>query len=169
MGAVCLVPCLRAEARDAGDVVVAANIGVPLYTHNFDTGKDTTIHDRLSISELLGAHYFVTKAVRVGMMVQWTEQYTGALARGSDRFSTFALLPQVGWNFYDHFSVAAIFTYAPRASGQNRMDLGVQALFGYGLPITKSATLNLIAEVPYNFHLARTIGVSPLAGLTMDL
>src|SRR5579864_7137067 len=97
-GAVCLAACARADAREAGDVVVVANIGVPLYTHNFDTGKDTGIGDKLLISEFLGAHYFVTRQVRVGMMVQWTEQYTGQLARGSDHFSTFALLPQIGWN-----------------------------------------------------------------------
>lgn len=168
-GAVCLAVCARADAREAGDAVVVTNIGVPVYTHNFDTGKDTGVGDKLLISEFLGAHYFLTSKVRVGMMVQWTEQYTGPLAAGSDHFSTFALLPQIGWNFYEHLSVSAIFTYAPRASGKDRLDLGVQALFGYGLPITKNATLNLLLEVPYNFQLARTIGVTPLAGLTLDL
>jgi hypothetical protein len=165
----CFGVCLHADAREPGDVVVADNIGVPLYTHNFDTGKDTSVGDKLTISEFLGAHVFITRTIRVGMMVQWTEQYTGDLASGSDHFTTFALLPQVGWNFYDHFSAAAIFTYAPRSNGKNELDLGVQALLGYGLPITKNASVNLLLEVPYNFHVARTIGITPLAGLTMDL
>ncbi len=158
-----------AAAREAGAVVVVDNVGVPLYTHNFDTGKDLGIGDKLFVSEFLGAHYFLTPTVRVGMMAQWTEQYSGDLAAGADHFSTFALRPQVGWNFYDHFSAAAIFTYAIRAGGKDQYDLGVQALLGYGLPITKHAALNLLLEVPYNFRLARTVGVTPLTGLTLDL
>ena len=158
-----------ADAHEAGDVVVATNVAVPLYTHNFDTDKDTGIGDKLLISEFLGAHCFVTSTVRVGLMVQWTEQYTGSLAAGADHFTTFALLPQVGWNFYDHLTAAAIFTYAPRASGKDALDLGVQALLGYSLPVTRTTTVNFVLEVPYNFHLARTIGVTPLVGFTFDL
>jgi hypothetical protein len=85
----------------------------------------------------MGAHYYVTSTVRVGMMVQWTDQYGGDLAAGADNFTTFALLPQVGWNFYDHFTAAAIFTYALRASGKAEYDLGVQALVGYAAPIAE--------------------------------
>ncbi len=167
--ACCLAAVRPAAAREAGDVIVVDNIGVPLYTHNFDTGKDVGIGDKLYISEFIGAHYFVTKTIRVGMMFQWTEQYTGALATGADHFTTFALLPQIGWNFYDHFSAAAIFTYAARASGMATYDLGVQALLGYCLPVTKNASFNMLLEVPYNFRLARTIGITPLLGLTLDL
>jgi hypothetical protein len=168
-GTACCALSISADAREAGDVVAVSNIGVPVYTHNFDTGKDVGIGDRLLITEFFGGHYFVTSKIRVGLMVQWTEQYAGALPSGGDHFTTFALLPQVGWNFYDHFSAAAIFTYAPRAGGKARLDLGVQALVGWGLPITKTATLNLALEIPYNFRLARTIGITPLAGLTFAL
>jgi hypothetical protein len=167
--AACLSAARPAAAREAGDVIVVDNIGVPLYTHNFDTGKDVGIGDKLYISEFIGAHYFVTKTIRVGMMFQWTEQYTGDLAPGADHFTTFALLPQIGWNFYDHFSAAAIFTYAGRAAGKDTYDLGVQALLGYSLPVTKNASFNMLLEVPYNFRLARTIGITPLVGLTLDL
>jgi hypothetical protein len=169
MSAACLAPCAVADAAEAGDVVVVDNIGVPLYTHNFDSGKDTGVGDELFISEFIGAHYFITSKLRMGVMVQWTEQYTGTLAAGSDRFSTFALLPQIGWNVSDHFSATAVFSYAPRAMGEARLDLGVQALLGYGFPVTQNARVNLLLEVPYNFRLARTIGITPLMGLTMQL
>ena len=159
----------RASAREAGDVIVVDNVGVPLYTHNFDTGKNVGIQDKLLISEFVGAHYFITKTIRVGMMMQWTEQYTGELAPGADHFTTFALLPQVGWTFYDHFSTAAIFTYAPRSGGKDQYDLGVQALIGYSLPITTHAAINFAIEVPFNFRVAYTLGVTPLVGLTLDL
>lgn len=158
-----------ASAHEAGDVIQVDNIGVPLYTHNFDNGKDITIGDKMLVTEFMGAHYFVTDKIRVGMMMQFTEQVTGELAPGADHFATFALLPQIGWNFYDHWSAAAIFTYAPRAGGKDQLDLGVQGLIGYSLPITKGASFNAALEVPYNFHLARTIGVTPLVGFTYDL
>ena len=158
-----------ALAADAGDVVQANNIGVPLYTYNFDKGSGTSIADKSYLSEFMGAHYFVTRSVRLGMMFQWTEQFGGELAAGADRFTTFALLPQVGWNFYDHFSAAAIFTYAVRAGGKAQYDLGVQALIGYALPITEGASFNIAVEVPYNFHLARTLGVTPLLGFSYRL
>jgi hypothetical protein len=103
------------------------------------------------------------------MMFQWTQQYGGPLAPGADTFSTFALLPQVGWNFYDHFTAAAIFTYAVRAGGKPQYDLGVQALLGYGVPITETASFSGAIEIPYNFHLARTIGVTPLVGFAFKL
>ncbi len=165
----CLGGTRPASAREAGDVIVVDNFGVPLYTHNFDTGKDVGVGDKLLVSEFLGAHYFVTQRIRLGMMFQWTEQYTGALAPGADHFTTFALLPQIGWNIYDHFSAAAIFTYSARAAGKDTYDLGVQALLGYGLPITKNASFNVALEVPYNFRLARTLGMTPLLGLTVQL
>lgn len=159
-----------AAAHEAGDVIQVDNIGVPLYTYNFDnSAKSFSVGDKLLLSEFIGAHYFVTSTIRVGMMFQWTEQYSGELAAGSDHFTTFALLPQVGWNFYDHFSVAGIFTYAARAAGKDTYDLGIQALFGYTLPISKAAGFNAALEVPYNFRLARTIGATPLVGFTYTL
>jgi Autotransporter beta-domain len=158
-----------APAAEAGDVVQATNIGLPLYTYNFDKASGTSIGDKQLLSEFIGAHYFVTSTIRVGMMLQWTEQYGGSLSPGADDFTTFALLPQVGWNFYDHFSAAAIFTYAIRASGKPTYDLGVQGLIGYAVPITDGTSFNAAIEVPYNFHLARTLGVTPLLGLSYRL
>jgi hypothetical protein len=145
-------------------VVQADNIGLPLYTYNFDSASGTSFTEKPRLSEFMGAHYYITSTVRVGMMLQWTEQYGGALDAGADNFTTFALLPQVGWNFYDHFTAAAIFTYAIRASGKPEYDLGVQALVGYAVPITEGVSFNAAVEIPYNFHLARTLGVTPLVG-----
>jgi hypothetical protein len=162
--------CARvAVAAEQGDVLWANNVGVPLYTHDFDTGKDVTVGDRLYLSEFMGAHYFVTSRVRVGLMFQLTAQLSGDLPAGADHLATAALLPQVAWNFYDHVSAGAIFVYAPRAGGKDQYDLGVQALVGYGLPVTRTATLNLALEAPYNFRLNRTIGITPLVGLSFPL
>jgi len=164
-----LLSARSVSAAEAGDVVQVTNVGVPLYVHNFDTGKNTSVGDKLSISEFLGAHYFITDRIRVGMMVQLTEQFSGDLAKGSDRWTTFALLPQVGWHFYRRFFVAGVFTYAPRSGGKDQLDLGVQAVFGGSLPITDCASFGYALEVPYNFHVARTIGITPLVGLSYRL
>jgi hypothetical protein len=160
---------LDATAAEPGEVIVANNLGLPLWTHNFDSGKTTTIGDKLLLSEFMGAHCFVTEHLRLGMMFQWTEQYTGAVATGADRFTTFALLPQVGWVFSNHLAVAGIFTIAPISGGKHDLDLGVQALVGYGLPISQNAALNFAVELRYNFHVANTLGVTPLLGLTFRI
>jgi hypothetical protein len=161
--------CGPAAAAQRGDVVQVTNLGVPLYVHNFDTGKDTTIADRLSVAEFLGAHYFITDQIRVGMMVQLTEQFSGDVAKGADRWTTFALLPQVGWHFYKRFFVAGVFTYAPRSGGKDQLDLGIQAVIGGSVPITEYASFGYALEVPYNFHVAKTIGITPLIGLSYRL
>jgi hypothetical protein len=103
------------------------------------------------------------------MMFQWTEQYSGPVAAGVDRFTTFALLPQVGWTFSNHVALGAIFTIAPISGGKHQLDLGVQALVGYGLPISQNAAVNFAVELPYNFHVASTLGVTPLLGMTFRI
>ena len=162
-----------AEAPPAAEasrpVALPYNVGVPLYTHNFTNGTNVSIADRLAIAEFVGAHYFITEHVRLGMMVQFTEQVTGAPPAGGDRWSTFSLLPQVGWHFYKRLYMAGIFTYSPRSGGKNETDLGVQYLFGGSLPITDYASLGLALEIPVNFKVATTIGFTPLIGLTVRL
>ena len=160
---------LPARAAERGEVLQVTNLGVPLYVHNFDTSKDTTIADRLSIAEFLGAHYFITDRIRVGIMVQLTEQFSGDVAKGADRWTTFALLPQVGWHFYQRFFAAGVFTYAPRSGGKDQLDLGIQAVLGGSVPITDYASFGYALEVPYNFHVAKTIGITPLIGLSYKL
>jgi hypothetical protein len=165
----CTAVALDASAHEAGDVTQADNIGIPLYTHNFTTGKDITIADKLLVSEFMGAHYWLTDRLRIGMMFQLTEQFAGDLAPGSDHFQVFALLPQIGYNFYDHFQAAAIFTYAPRAGGKDQMDLGFQALVGYSFAIRQGASFGAAVEIPVNLKLATTIGATPILGFSYDL
>src|SRR5205823_5982152 len=98
-----------------------------------------------------------------------TEQFSGDVPKGGDRWSTFALLPQVGWHFYKRFFVAGVFTYAPRSGGKDQLDFGVQAVLGGSVPITEYASFGYAVEVPYNFHVANTVGVTPLLGLSYKL
>jgi hypothetical protein len=59
----------RVSAAEAGDVVQANNIGVPLYTYNFDKGSGTSITDKSYLSELMGAHWAGPRGSRVRLEV----------------------------------------------------------------------------------------------------
>ncbi|MGH7269700.1 MAG: autotransporter domain-containing protein [Polyangiaceae bacterium] len=163
------LPVRPARAAERGEGIQVTNVGVPLVTTNFGTGKTTSIADKMLVTEFLGAHYFISDRVRIGMMAQFTEQFAGGTAAGSDRWSTFALLPQVGWHFYERFFVAGVFTYAPRSGGKDRLDLGVQGVVGGSIPITDCASFGYAVEVPYNFRVSKTLGVTPLIGLSYRL
>lgn len=45
-----------AAAAEPGEAIVGDNVGLRLYTHNFDSGKTTTIDDKILVSEFMGAH-----------------------------------------------------------------------------------------------------------------
>ncbi len=166
----CLFSARPANAAEAGDVTQTDTFGVVAWNHNFTTGKTTSLGTGvLPISEFIGAHYYVTDRIRLGMNLQFTDLYAGDPPPKGDHFLTFALLPQIGWNFYKHLFAAAVFTYAPRSYGQDKLDLGVQAVFGNAFPITDWANMTLAIEIPYNFYAAESIAVTPLLGLSFKL
>src|SRR5438046_7431454 len=113
--------CRRAAAAEGDDVprdkgqrfVQSDNLGMNLWSHDFTARKTTNVTDSAALSEFVGLHYFFVRDVRVGMNLQFTELLSDPPPGGS-RFKTFALLPQVGWNFYEPFFAAFIFTFAPR-------------------------------------------------------
>jgi hypothetical protein len=153
-----------AGAAEAGEVVQTDNLGMNVVTWNLSKGTRKTVTDEQVLSEFVGAHVFVWKNVRLGLNLQFSEQIAPQPKTG-DRFRTFALLPQVGWNVWGPFFVAGIFTYAPWTSGGANLTLGVQALGGVAFDIARWVKLSTALEVPYNFHPDRTIGLTPLIGL----
>ncbi|HZU81500.1 MAG TPA: hypothetical protein VE987_01215 [Polyangiaceae bacterium] len=151
-----------------GDVVQTDTLGMNLASWNLDTHKTTTVANQAGLSEFVGAHYFFADRWRVGMNLQFTELLTTATP-GADRFATFALLPQVGWHFYDPFFAAVVFTFAPRTAGGANLDMGLQGVLGAGLRLAEGVRLTAALEVPYNFYVHRTIGITPLVGLSIKL
>jgi hypothetical protein len=148
--------------------VQSDNLGMNMWSHDFTSHKTTTVSDSAALSQFVGLHYFFLPDVRVGMNMQFTEILSD-VAPGQSRFKTFALLPQVGWNFYGPFFAAFIFTFAPRTNGHADLDMGVQGLVGAGIPLTRDVKLSLALEVPYNFYIHQTIGLTPLAGVSVRL
>ncbi len=151
-----------------GDVVQTDTLGMNLVSWNLDTHKTTTVSDSAGLSEFVGAHWFFADRWRAGMNLQFTELLT-APASTKDRFATFALLPQIGWHFYDPFFAAVVFTFAPRTHSGGNLDMGFQGVVGAGLRLAEGVKLTLALEVPYNFYIQKTIGITPLVGLSMKL
>lgn len=159
-------------APKQGTWVQTDTLGMNMVSHNFDNGKTTSVGDVAGLSEFVGLHYFVVDGVRLGMNLQFTELLT-APAPEQSRFATFALLPQVGWHFYGPLFAALVFTVAPWTQGgandSNNFDLSVQGVVGAAIPIAERVNLTAAAEVPYNFLVHRTIGLTPLLGLSIRL
>jgi hypothetical protein len=94
------------------------------------------------LSEFVGAHYYFVDRVRLGMNLQFSEQLAPAPGpKGGSDFRTFALLPQIGWDFWGTMFAALVVTVAPWTSGTGTFDFGLQALLGAGIPIADRVNL----------------------------
>ena len=167
--ALATVASSAARADNKGDIVQTDTLGMNMYTYNFSKSKSTDVTDAQNLSEFIGLHYYVIDHLRLGMNVQFTEQLAPTPATGESRFRTFALLPQVGWNFYKPFFAALVLTLAPRTSGTNTFDAGFQGVFGASFELSSRVRANIALEVPVNFVVATTIGVTPLVGISIGL
>ena len=169
IAAVAAVPQQVLAAGKQGDIVQTDTLGMNVVSYNLDTSKTTTVADSAGLSEFVGAHYFFADGWRVGMNLQFTELLAPSPPPGGNRFSTFALLPQVGWHFYGPLFAALVFGVLPRTSGGANLDFAVQGVFGAGIPISDRVNLTGALEVPYNFYIHRTIGLTPLLGISIRL
>ena len=158
-----------ALADTRGEWIETDTLGMNVYTYNFDKHATTTVDDAQNLSEFVGLHYYFADHLRVGMNLQFTERIAPDPASGSSRFQTFALLPQIGWHFYNPFFVALVATIAPWTSGRSLFDAGFQGLIGAGLPLTSCIRGNLAIEIPMNFVQATTIGTTILLGISARL
>lgn len=161
-----------ALAAEKGDVVQADNLGMNMISWNLTKGTNTTVSDQQTLSEFTGLHYYITDRVRLGAMLQFSEVLNPTPKY--DRFSKFAILPQVGWNFWGPLYMAGIVTIAPRTQGGDNMVLGVQYLLGASVPVSKVVRLNAALEVPWDFYNAtgknqQVVGLTPLVGVSFKL
>jgi len=162
----------QAFAAEKGDVVQADNLGMNMVQWNLTKGTHTTVSDQQALSEFTGLHYYISDTVRLGAMLQFTEVLNPTPSY--DRFSKFAVLPQVGWNFWGPFYAAGILTLAPRTNGGNNFVMGAQGLVGAAVPVCNRVKLNAALEVPWDFYNAtgknqQTIGLTPLVGVSIKL
>ena len=158
-----------AAADERGEFTQSDTLGMNVYTYNFSASKTTTVSDAQNLAEFVGLHYYFVDHWRIGMNLQFTEQLAPTPAAEASRFRTFALLPQIGWNFYKPFFAALVLTLAPRTGGEEKFDAGFQGVFGASFELTPRVRANVAVEIPVNFVVATTIGITPLLGISIKL
>jgi hypothetical protein len=152
-----------------GDVIQTDSLSMLLVSHDYTTGTNSSIKNALNLSANIGLHYYFVDRVRFGANLQFTERLWPAPDDGSSRFQRFALMPQLGWSFYDPFYTALIFSYAPRTQGRALADMAVLAALGVALPLTKRTKFSFALEVPYAFLHHRTLGLVAVMGVSFRL
>ncbi|MFT3836865.1 MAG: hypothetical protein QM723_07695 [Myxococcaceae bacterium] len=157
-----------AFAAEAGDVIQTDTLGANVATWNLSKSSSSNFVDTPVVSEWVGAHYFISSDVRVGANFQFAEQL-GAMPKAGGRVRTFAVLPQVGWNFHPPFFVAGIFTLAPRTGGGSNLALGVQPVIGAAFSLSSFVKLTVTLQVPYTFFPDQTVGITAHAGISVTL
>jgi hypothetical protein len=163
-----LSPAGALAAGKTGDVIQTDTLGMNFVTYAFDTKKTTTVADATVLSEFTGAHYYFIDGLRAGMNLQFSEQLRPTVTTGST-FRTFALLPQLGWDFWGPMFAGLVVTVAPWTSGTPTFDFGLQALLGAGIPVSSRVKIAGLIEVPANFVVHRTIGFTTLLGVSIRL
>jgi hypothetical protein len=152
-----------------GDVIQTDTIGTSLLSYDLDAKTTKTVKDFVNLSEFVGLHAYVVDRVRVGMNLQFSERLWPALPPSKSRFQRFALLPQVGWNFYDPFFTALVFGVAPRTDGRQHVNLTMQGVLGVGFPPAGRVRMSVAGEVPWTYYDKHTLGVTALTGISIRL
>jgi len=174
LGGVWLLLSLLLVARSAraagkrGEFIQTDTLGVNLLTRDLDKGTTRSVKDAVNLSEFVGLHGYVVDRVRLGANLQLSERLWPEPAPGA-RIQRFAILPQIGWNFWDPFFTALVFGVAPRTDAKARLNLSLQVVLGVSLPLTRRVRLSIAGEVPYTFYDRHLIGVTALAGVAIRL
>jgi len=161
-----IVHATRASAAPKrGEFLQTDTLGVSLVSRDMTSRTTKTISDVTNLSEYIGLHYYAIDRVRFGMNVQLTERLTPPPPSTQTGLQRFAFLPQVGWNFYDPFFAALVLVFAPRSDGQAKLTLGVNAIAGVAIPLSKVVSLSAALEVPYTYYQHQSISLTGLAGV----
>jgi hypothetical protein len=152
-----------------GDGLQTDSLSMLLASHDYTTHTNTTLRNAINLSGNVGLHYYFVDRVRIGMNLQFTERLWPEPTAGASRFQRFALMPQLGWSFYDPFYTALIYSYAPRTMGGATPDMAVLLALGAAFPVTKRVKLSLALEVPFAFLHHRTVGLVAVTGISIRL
>ena len=155
-------------AGKQGEFIQTDTLGVSLLSHDLDTGKTRSVRDYVNLSEFVGLHGYVVDRVRLGANLQLSERLWPRPAPGG-RIQRFAVLPQVGWNFFDPFFCALVFGFAPRTDGKVHLNLSLQGVLGVSLPLSSRVRLSIAGEVPWTFYDRHLVGVTALTGIAIRL
>lgn len=167
-GALELVTSSARAAGKQGELLWTSTLGMSLLTRDLDNHTTRSLRDVVNLSEFMGLHGYVIDRLRVGANLQITERLWPEPQPGR-RIQRIAVLPQIGWNFYDPFFTALVFGVAPRTDGKDHLNLSVQAVLGVSIPISDHVRFSFAGEVPYTFYDRHLIGVTVLTGIGVRL
>jgi hypothetical protein len=149
-----------------GDFLQTDTLGVSLISCDLTAQKTRTVGDAVNLSEFAGLHYYAVDRLRFGMNLQLTERLWPDPPPPQSRVQRFAFLPQIGWNFYDPFFAGLVFAFAPRSDGLPKWSLGVHAVVGASIPVSKVVSVSAALEVPWTYYPHRMIGLTALTGVS---
>ena len=162
-----------ARAAEAGDVTFTYNFGASLYNHRFaaygKTSSDSTIADTFGLGEFVGGGYFVTRRLRIGLNLQFTEAITEPTPPYPSRFTIFALLPQLNYNFWGPLTVSFVPAVAFRLAGTNQIGFIPQLVLTAAVPLGAGFAALFSVEIPVMVYPTVTIGITPLLGIAYRL
>jgi hypothetical protein len=171
-GALTAALVLSAASAEAagkrGEFILTGTLGMNLLTRDLDQHTTRSVKDVVNLSEYVGLHGYVVDRVRLGVNLQLTERLWPEPAPGA-RIQRFAILPQVGWNFYDPFFTALVFGFAPRNEGEAHLNLSLHAVLGVSLPLSKRVRFSLAGQVPWTFYDRNLLSISVLTGIAIRL
>lgn len=163
------LPARAAAAPQQGDAIQTDSLSMLLVNRDYTAERTTSVRDAVNLSGNVGLHYYFVDRVRLGMNLQYTRRLWPDPPPGAGRFQRLALMPQIGWSFYDPFYAALIFSYAPRTLGRYLPDLAVLGAVGAAFPISRRMKVSVAAEVPFAFHYHRTLGLVAVTGVSFRL
>lgn len=155
-------------AGKRGEFIQTDTLGMSLLTRDLDHQTTRSVRDVVNLSQFVGLHGYVIDRLRVGANFQLTERLWPEPAPGA-RIQRFAVLPQIGWNFYDPFFTALVFGFAPRTDGREHLNLSLQVVLGVSVPISNRVRVSVAGEVPWTFYDRNLIGVTALTGIAIRL
>src|SRR5687768_12829033 len=168
----CAVASYSAAASAApkqGNVLQTDTLSMLLVNRNYTTKSTSSIEEVINLSAIIGLHYYFVDRVRLGMGLQFTERLWPEPPPEVSRFQRFALMPQLGWNFYEPFYAALSFAYAPRTLGTATLELAVLAALGAAVPVNRRMKLTFAIQSQFAFYRHRTLGLIALAGVSFSL
>ncbi|MEO7036249.1 MAG: hypothetical protein ABI548_20055 [Polyangiaceae bacterium] len=170
LSGLCLLTPRSAQALGKqGEFLQTDTLGASLVTHDYKTHTTKDISQTFNLSEFVGLHYYVVDRVRLGMNLQFNERVFPHPPLHVSRLQRFALLPQVGWNFYGPMFGALVCGVVPRTDGKEHLNLTLQAVFGVSLPLSARVRISLAGEVPWTYYDHQVLGVTALSGISIRL
>jgi hypothetical protein len=166
--AIALAAGSASAAGKRGEFIQTLSLGMNLVTRDLDHHTTSTVRDAVNLSEYVGLHGYVVDRVRLGATFQLSERLWPEPPPG-ERIQRFAILPQIGWNFYDPLFAALVFGFAPRNDGKAHLNLSLQAVLGVSLPISKRVRFTLAAQAPWTFYDRNSIGLTAVTGIAIRL